>query len=161
MTTWEESSTTTSTPSGRTRTSTTTLYHQRNKIASRNSDSRGRVGIVCEGYAGEVVAMSRALGIPARLVQGRHNTLPQDRWEKLSQRLPGTWKNPDHWWAEVYVNHRWVFVDTCAANSNKWNRSSFSSRGSYSYTGLTSRNYFDPTPQYISNLYYYTEIYGE
>ena len=116
------------------------IYNQRNKKKTANSTSDGKVATTCVGYAGMVVALSRALGLPARVINGHHIGLSStyNNWnteEKITLM--------DHWWAEVYVDGRWIIVDATPASSNKYD----SKAKTWTYTGLTNYVYFDPTPE--------------
>ena len=130
------------------------LYNLRNKKKSANSTSDGKVATVCSGMSGIVVALCRQLDIPARLVNGHHVSLssPYCNWtteEGISE--------IDHWWAEVYVDGRWIVVDPTPGNSNKWNRS----KGTWDYTGITNYIYFDPTPQQLATSHVTYNIKGK
>ena len=96
------------------------LYNQRNKIASTNSTSDGKVATVCDGYAAMIVALCRSLGIPARSVYGCKN----DTSDGLTSQVNTASKN--HWWAEVYIGSRWVTVDAERGSLNSWNRDELS-----------------------------------
>ena len=96
------------------------LYNQRNKIASTNSTADGKVATVCDGYASMIVALCRSLGIPARSVYGCRN----DTSDGLTSQVNTANKN--HWWAEVYINGRWVTVDAERGSLNSWNRDELS-----------------------------------
>ncbi len=123
------------------------LYNLRNKKASANSTSDGKVATVCSGMAGIVIALSRQLDIPARLVNGHHVSLnsPYCNWD-TEENLTKI----DHWWAEVYVDGRWIVVDPTPGNSNKWDRTSFTSKGTWTKTGITNYIYFDPTAEQLA-----------
>jgi len=130
------------------------LYNLRNKKKSANSTSDGKVATVCSGMSGIVVALCRQLDIPARLVNGHHVSLssPYCNWtteEEISK--------IDHWWAEVYVDGRWIVVDPTPGNSSKWNRS----KGTWEYTGITNYIYFDPTPQQLATSHVTYNIKGK
>ena len=92
------------------------LYNQRNRIASTNSTADGKVATVCDGYASMIIALCRSLGIPARSVYGCRN----DTSDGLTSQVNTANKN--HWWAEVYINGRWVTVDAERGSLNSWNR---------------------------------------
>lgn len=96
------------------------LYNQRNKIASTNSTSDGKVATVCDGYAAMIVALCRSLGIPARSVYGCKN----DTSDGLTSQVNTARKN--HWWAEVHIGSRWVTVDAERGSLNSWNRDELS-----------------------------------
>ena len=96
------------------------LYNHRNKIASTNSTADGKVATVCDGYASMIVALCRSLGIPARSVYGCRN----DTSDGLTSQVNTANKN--HWWAEVYINGRWVTVDAERGSLNSWNRDELS-----------------------------------
>ena len=134
------------------------LYNLRNKKKSANSTADGKVATVCTGMAGMVVALARQVDIPARLVNGHHISLssPYCNWstEKDISKI-------DHWWAELYVDGRWIVVDPTTGNSNKWDRSSFSSKGEWEYTGITNYIYFDPTPEQLATSHAAYNIKGK
>lgn len=130
------------------------LYNMRNKKKSANSQS-GKVATTCVGYSAAVVALCRAEGIPARIVNGHHISLSKKEGFNNWSTESGITKL-DHWWAEVYVDGRWIIVDATPANSNKWNRS----KNKWEYTGLTNYVYFDPTPEQFATSHLMFEIKG-
>ena len=96
------------------------LYNHRNKIASTNSTADGKVATVCDGYASMIVALCRSLGIPARSVYGCRNNTSDGLTSQVNI------ANKNHWWAEVYINGRWVTVDAERGSLNSWNRDELS-----------------------------------
>ena len=96
------------------------LYNHRNKIASTNSTADGKVATVCDGYASMIVALCRSLGIPARSVYGCRNNTSDGLTSQVNT------ANKNHWWAEVYINGRWVTVDAERGSLNSWNRDELS-----------------------------------
>lgn len=129
------------------------LYNMRNKKKSANSQS-GKVATTCVGYSAAVVALCRAEGIPARIVNGHHISLGTGGFNSWSTETGIT--KLDHWWAEAYVDGRWIIVDATTANSNKWNRNT----NKWTYTGLTNYIYFDPTPQQFATSHLTFQIRG-
>lgn len=128
------------------------LYNLRNKKKSANSMSNGKVATVCVGNAGMVTALARAQGIPARIVNGHHVGLSAEKYYNWSNE-PNISK-VDHWWAEVYVNGRWIVVDPTPGNGNRWN----SKTNQWTRTGLTNYVYFDPTIEQLSTSHVTYEI---
>jgi transglutaminase-like putative cysteine protease len=120
------------------------LYNLRNKKKSANSTDDGKVATVCSGMAGVVVALCRQLDIPARVVNGHHISLGSSGYQNWE--TEENIDEMDHWWAEVYVDGRWIVVDPTPGNSNKWNRS----KKTWTYTGITNYVYFDPTPEQLA-----------
>lgn len=120
------------------------LYNLRNKKKSANSTDDGKVATVCTGMAGIVVALCRQLDIPARIVNGHHISLGSGGYQNWD--TEENIEEMDHWWAEVYVDGRWIVVDPTPGNSNKWNRT----KKTWTYTGITNYVYFDPTPQQLA-----------
>ncbi len=124
------------------------LLNLRNNKKSKNSvptsSGKAKVATTCVGYGAMTVALARAVGIPARVMNGHHIALntTYNNWstEKDIQ-------NMDHWWAECYVDGRWIVIDPTPANGNKWERKSFSDNGRWVYTGLSNYTYFDPTDE--------------
>lgn len=125
------------------------LFNLRNNKSSANSvstsGSRAKVATTCVGYGAMVVALARAEGIPARVINGHHLSLNLERYNNWS--TEEDIQTVDHWWAECYVDGRWIIVDTTPANGNKWKRTSFSGKGTWEYTGLTNYTFFDPTDE--------------
>lgn len=128
------------------------LYNHVNKISGPNSDSQGRVATTCQGYSAIFVSMARAQGIPSRFVFGHRATSPLNNWA-TEQDI----KVKDHWWAECYVNGRWIFVDPTIGTNNKWNKTT----NNWQYFGLTNYTYFDPSKEQIAVSHIYHNIYPE
>lgn len=134
------------------------LYNLRNNIASENSvkgSKKAKVATTCQGYSAMVIALARASGIPARLVYGHHLSQPIAIWANESKV-----SNRDHFWAELYVNGRWMIVDANAGTNAKWKRSSVSQSGTWEFGGLMTYAGFDPTPEVFSNSYSYNGVYN-
>ena len=125
----------------------------RNKKKSANSQN-GKVATTCVGYAAAVAALARAQGIPTRIVNGHHVGLNTDGFNNWSTEKGIT--TLDHWWAECYVDGRWITVDATPGNSNKWNRST----NKWTYTGITNYIYFDPTPEQLATSHMILETKG-
>ena len=130
------------------------LYNMRNKKKSANS-SGGKMATVCVGNAAMVVALARAEGIPARIVNGHHVGMGADRFYNWSNEKDVS--KVDHWWAEVYADGRWIIVDPTPGNGNRWN----SRTGTWTYTGLTNYIYFDPTPEQMATSHVTYNIFGK
>ena len=131
------------------------LYNLRNKKKSANSTADGKVATVCTGMGGMVVALARQLDIPARLVNGHHVGMGYKQYNNWTTEPDK--EKVDHWWAEVYVDGRWIVVDPTTGNSNKWNRTT----GEWTYTGLTNYIYFDPTVEQLSTSHVTYTIRGK
>ena len=115
------------------------LYNLRNKVASPTSTADGKVATVCDGYSALVVSMCRTLGIPARSVCGGTVTAKGDISVSVNT------SKPDHWWAEVYIDGRWVTVDANAGSLRRWNRTSLSDAGTWTDNGINMMG-FDASP---------------
>lgn len=126
------------------------LYNHENKIASPNSDNMGRVATTCQGFSGMYLALARAQNIPTRLVFGHRATSPQYNWN-TEPNLPVR----DHWWAESYVNGRWICVDPTIGTNNRWNKTS----NTWQYYGVTNYTFFDPTAEQIAVSHLYFNVY--
>ena len=116
------------------------IYNHENNIDSENS-SKGRVATTCQGFSGIVVALARAQGIPARLIEGHRATSPTYNWsteQNITKR--------DHWWVEAYVNGRWITIDPTVGTNNRWN----SETNSWQTYGVTNYTYFDPSPEQLA-----------
>ena len=129
------------------------LYNMRNKKKSANSQN-GKVATTCVGYAAAVAALARAQGIPTRIVNGHHVSLGTGGFNNWSTEKGIT--TLDHWWAECYVDGRWITVDATPGNSNKWDRTT----KEWTYTGLTNYIYFDPTPEQLATSHMILETKG-
>ena len=120
-----------------------------NKIDSENS-SGGKVATTCQGFSGIVVALARAQGIPARLVEGHRATSPTYNWsteKNITKR--------DHWWVEAYVNGRWITIDPTVGTNNRWD----SETGKWQTYGVTNYTYFDPSPEQLAVSHLAFSIY--
>lgn len=129
------------------------LYNLRNKKKSANSE-KGKVATTCVGYAAAVAALARAQGIPTRIVNGHHVGMGKDRYNNWT--TEENISKVDHWWAECYVDGRWITVDATPGNSNKWNRTT----KKWTYTGLTNYIYFDPTAEQLATSHMILETKG-
>lgn len=132
------------------------LYHLNNKQSSGPNYRNGRVATTCQGYAAMVIAMARCLDIPARYAYGCHVTLTGKTWMDMKG---SDVSKRNHWWAEAYVDGRWILIDGNPGSYNKWFRSSFVDPGFWSYGGLGNYSAFDPSDEQLSASYIYTKIY--
>lgn len=125
------------------------IYNFENKIDSENSKN-GRVATTCQGFSGIVVALARAQGIPARLIEGHRATSPTYNWsteKNITKR--------DHWWVEAYVNGRWITIDPTVGTNNRWD----SETGKWQTYGVTNYTYFDPSPEQLAVSHLAFSIY--
>jgi hypothetical protein len=127
----------------------------RNKIDSANSKN-GKVATTCQGYAAMVLALARCEGLPARVVNGHHISQPQRIWSEVAS---SQIKTRDHWWTEVWVDGRWIVADACSSTYNKWERTSFSSKGTWTKGTDITYAHFDPSEEQMSNSFSYNEVY--
>lgn len=132
------------------------LYHLNSRSGSGANYNKGKVATTCQGYAAMVIAMARSLDIPARFVYGNHITLTGTIW---SDKKDSDVSKRTHWWAEAYVDGRWIVIDANAGSYNKWLRSSFSDAGTWSYGGLGNYSAFDPSDEQLSTSYIYNDVY--
>lgn len=127
------------------------IYNHEYGLSSANSVS-GRVHTTCQGFSAIYLALARAQGIPTRFVYGHRLAVPSNDWlteDNIDVR--------DHWWAESYVNGKWIFVDPTVGTTNKYNKTT----GAWTYTGLTNYTYFDPTDEQIATSHVYMNIYPD
>lgn len=129
------------------------LYNLRNKKTSANSKN-GKVATVCVGYGAAVAALCRAEGIPARIVNGHHVGMAAEKYNNWTTEKGIS--QVDHWWAEVYVDGRWITVDPTPSNGNRWNRT----KQTWLHTGLTNYIYFDPTDEQLATSHLLLNIRG-
>ena len=126
------------------------IYNHENRIKSPNSDYLGRVATTCQGFSGIYLALARAQGIPTRLVFGHHTTHPTYTWD-TEQNIT----NRDHWWAESYVDGKWIMTDPTVATNNKWNRNT----GVWKYYGITNYTYFNPSKEQEASSHLAFRVY--
>ncbi len=127
------------------------IYNYENGLSSANSVS-GRVHTTCQGFSAIYLALARAQGIPTRFVYGHRLAVPSNDWlteDNIDVR--------DHWWAESYVNGKWIFVDPTVGTTNKYNKST----GAWTYTGLTNYTYFDASDEQVATSHVYMNIYPD
>ena len=121
--------------------------------------SEGRVATVCNGYSAMVVALARALGIPARMARGYHITGSTTVW---SNNLHFT-STVSHYWAEVYVDGRWMAVDATRGSQNEWRRTGWDDESDEAWVRGDVRTYvgFDIPDLILANNYFYLDYYSE
>ena len=96
---------------------------------------------VCEGYANLTAALLRSLKIPCT-VRGGY-ALGIDTNKKWSEKIiNGTETN--HAWKEVFVDNRWIIVDSTWDSQNKYEN------GNYTKGEFITDVYFDSTLEYFS-----------
>ncbi|MBR5229922.1 MAG: peptidoglycan-binding protein [Firmicutes bacterium] len=120
-------------------------------LSSSNSQS-GRVYTTCQGFSAIFLSLARAQGIPVRFVYGHRLAVPSNDW-----RTESNIDVRDHWWAEAYVDGRWIFVDPTVGTTNKYNKTT----GAWTTTGLTNYTYFDPSEDQIATSHVYMNIYPD
>ncbi|MFQ9892399.1 MAG: GH85 family endohexosaminidase C-terminal domain-containing protein [Emergencia sp.] len=106
----------------------------------------GKVATNCVGYNAMVAALSRAVGIPTRIVSGVHIT--DTSW--ATQKDLNT---ENHHWAECYVDGKWIMVDANMGNQNHYTGKTWTK------TGLSNYAFFDPTIDEISTNYIVKGVY--
>ena len=99
----------------------------------------------CNGYSVMLIALSRAQGIPARMVSGHSIAPVWDVWEDED------FTDIDHHWVEAYVNGNWIVIDANAGTSNRFEDST------YKYCGTSRYTNFDMTDECLTNAHYYIE----
>ncbi len=127
------------------------LYNFENGLSSANSVS-GKVHTTCQGFSAIYLALARAQGIPTRFVYGHRLAVPSNDWlteNNIDVR--------DHWWAESFVNGRWIFVDPTVGTTNKYNKTT----GVWTYHGLTNYTYFDASEDQVATSHVYMNIYPD
>jgi hypothetical protein len=106
---------------------------------------------VCIGYASLTAALFRAVGIPAKLVTGLaldSNTRENLARENWTRDIMADNKG-NHVWNEVYVDGRWIILDTSYDSDNAFMNKEFSVG-----TGLKYRKYFDISVEFLSTERY-------
>lgn len=126
------------------------LYNINNKVNNNYNSYNGKAATECTGYSAMVMSMTRALGIPTRLVNGRHPAIEKVQWPNV------TGLNVEnHYWVECYVDGRWIVVDATMGTQNKYN----STTKAWTTTGISNYTYFDPTDQQMAVHYLVHGIY--
>lgn len=89
---------------------------------------------VCQGYAELTRELMKSIGIPTRMVVGC--ALNYDEiilgWENSNHNIP------NHAWNEVYVDGRWIIIDSTWNSMNQYINGNFNNKPSIN-------KYFDPT----------------
>ena len=101
-------------------------------------------------FPASILPLARAQGIPTRLVFGHHTTHPTYTWD-TEQNIT----NRDHWWAESYVDGKWIMTDPTVATNNKWNRNT----GVWKYYGITNYTYFNPSKEQEASSHLAFRVY--
>ena len=97
----------------------------------------GKPATNCVGYATCTTALARMLGIPSRVVYGRH--IENKLWEDITDI-----NTSNHHWSEFYIDGRWVVVDSLTGANKKL-------KNGVTYTNsnipVASYTFFDPSPE--------------
>lgn len=95
---------------------------------------------VCSGYSNLYHDLVSSIGIRSIQVFGYALGITgADSWDDLDIKKA----EPNHVWNEVYVDGRWIIVDTTWDSSNTYEAGKFTEKG-------LSHNYFDTTMQFLS-----------
>jgi glycosyltransferase involved in cell wall biosynthesis len=78
-----------------------------NKTGNNYNAFGGKVSLECDGYAGMYTALTRAQGIPCRIVYGRKITSGSSTWTEEV----GTMEKNTHTWVEAWADGRWITID--------------------------------------------------
>ncbi|MCL1918533.1 MAG: transglutaminase-like domain-containing protein [Peptococcaceae bacterium] len=113
------------------------IYNNKSALETLTS----RTG-VCIDYASLTAALFRAVDIPAKLVTGY--VLDASAQEVWTQDLIAGNKG-NHVWNEVYIDGRWLIMDTSYDSNNTFIDKTFSAG-----TGMKNRKYFDITIDLLS-----------
>lgn len=137
------------------------LKHQASTTGSGYNYSAGKVAMQCDGYAAVFVALSRAAGIPARMVYGHKHDKNASRpffWDGASA---STFKQ-DHTWVQAYVGGKWINIDPQQASLNKRGvGKSNPSNNTFTKAYRINYLYFDMSSAFMANLYYAKSIPGD
>lgn len=97
---------------------------------------------ICQGYAALTSGLLRSIGIPTKQVFGYSLGLEVEgeTWDQVNH------NNPNHVWNEVYVDDRWIIVDTTWNSKNRYQKGEYIPNDKV-YT------YFDPTIEAFSNTH--------
>lgn len=112
----------------------------------------GKVAVQCDGYAGIFVALTRAQGIPSRIVYG-HKITTKNTWESLTESEITT---RTHTWAQCYIDGRWVNVDPQQGSLNEYGYSS--DQSAWVKSNVINYCYFDISPEVFASTHYFTRI---
>ena len=123
------------------------VYYDMDAYASGNYENLDAVNVlhlkkgVCEGYANLYAALLRSIGIPCRKQGGLALGISTARvWDETS--LAQT--TPNHAWNEVYIDGRWLLVDTT------WDSTNIYQNGQYLPGSTIGHLYFDSTMAFFS-----------
>ncbi|MBR5342430.1 MAG: hypothetical protein IK149_00875 [Oscillospiraceae bacterium] len=138
------------------------LYALRNAVAGPNCIN-GKVATTCNGYASMMVALCRAEGIPARVVNGAQLTRNWETWNVTDK----DYRNEvTHWWCEVYVTEgesgRWVVIDADRGSCNEWARENWDVADDATWKKGDRISYagFDMSDFGMANSYCYQNVYA-
>lgn len=107
------------------------------KVYQDDALSLTRRGIaICEGYANVFTALCRAKGIPATVEFG----IGKDSYTVFTDKDLQNDEVPNHAWAAVFIDGKWLFVDPTYDNKNKFSGTSIES-GKYQSGEHTYNNF--------------------
>ena len=99
---------------------------------------------VCQGYAELTAALIRAVNIPCKFVTGYALGISEEgNWTKNNINV----MESNHAWNEVYVNNRWMIIDTT------WDSPNVYENGQLKKDDNISWKYFDPTVELFSTTH--------
>lgn len=90
-----------------------------------------------QGYANLMAALLRAQGIPCKVVMGRITDNLWTQEEAFSEDI-------NHAWNEVYIDGKWIIIDS------SWNSNNIYEDGEFKTKGMTSIEFFDTTIEWFS-----------
>lgn len=119
----------------------------------------GKVATTCNGYAAMMIALCRAVGIPARMVNGAQLTKTRETWNTTTKDYSS---EVSHWWCEAWIDGRWVAVDADRGSCNEWDRSSWAVADDACWKKADSISYagFDMNDFELAGSYYYQNVYA-
>lgn len=128
------------------------LLYLVNKSGNGYNAFSGKVAIHCDAYAGILIALGRAQGIPCRLIYGR----------KVMPARTTNWKGcPDsyfdsssHTWMQAWIDGRWVNIDPQQGSLNFYGSASDASDKTWKKSAIVNYTYFDISDTLMSYSHY-------
>lgn len=126
------------------------------KTSNSYNQYRGKIAVQCDGYAGIFVALTRAQGIPSRLIYGHKLTLgstSEPAWDNLSE---SQMNKRTHTWAQCYIDGRWINVDPQQGSANTFGTPE--NNASWKKSNIIKYCYFDISPELFAATHYFTKL---
>jgi len=134
------------------------LRYFENKSGNDYNAVKGKVALDCDGYAGIFTALTRAQGIPCRIVYGRKITSGStSSWDTIPDSY---FKSNSHTWAEAWVDDRWVIVDPQQGSYNSRGSNGNKTDKKWHKSTIVNYMFFDISGAMLANTHYSRTLPG-